>query len=433
MQRLGNWVIVLIVSGPALVGSADWPQWRGPQRNGTWTEAGIVDRFTDTNPESRWQMPVGPGYNGPTVADGRVFVMDRLTEPHAAERIHCFAADTGHSLWIHTYPCVYTKVGYPAGPRAAVTIEQGRAYSLGAMGDLFCLDAGTGQVYWHQDLKKQFNIGIPTWGVSAAPLVWRDLLIIQAGGRDGACLVALDKKTGSEKWRALDDKASYVAPMIIEQAQQPVLVCWSGTQVSGLNPTTGTVHWQIPFKPIRMVIGIADPVYWQEHLFVSGFFDGSLLIKLHPNELQAEQVWHRRGKDERSTDALHCCISTPVIQDGHVYGVDSYGELRCLELASGDRVWESQAPMPKERWANIHMVQRDGQVWMFTERGDLLITELSPQGYQEISRTHLIDPTTVQLKRKGGVGVCWSHPAFAQQSVYVRNDQELRCFSLKKP
>jgi hypothetical protein len=122
---------------------------------------------------------------------------------------------------------------------------------------------------------------------------------------------------------------------------------------------------------------------------------------------------------------------TPYMKDNYIYGVDSYGELRCLEGDTGDRVWESLEPIPPDyranprlrRWFNIHMVENHGKVWMFTERGELIISRLSPKGYEEISRAKLIEPTRVQLNERGGV--CWSHPAFAYRHVFARNDEEL--------
>jgi hypothetical protein len=115
----------------------------------------------------------------------------------------------------------------------------------------------------------------------------------------------------------------------------------------------------------------------------------------------------------------------------HVYGVDSYGELRCLEAQTGERVWESREAVPRARWATIHFIKNGDRVWMFNERGQLLISRLSPKGFEEISRAQLIQPTTGQLPERGGV--CWSHPAFAYGSVFARNDGELVCASLKAP
>jgi outer membrane protein assembly factor BamB len=269
---------------------------------------------------------------------------------------------------------------------------------------------------------------MPIWGISSSPLIEGNLLIVQIGGADNACLVAFDKVTGKEIWRALKDNASYSAPIIIEQAGQRVLVCWTGDRVVGMDPTNGKVHWEHPMKPWKMVINIATPVFHNNYIFVSCFYDGSLLLKLNPDELSAEKVWRRKGRNERETDSLHCCISTPILQGDYIYGVDSYGELRCLDLKTGDRVWEDLTAVPKERWSNIHMVKNADKIWMFNERGQLIISKLSPKGFHEISRADLIEPTEGQLNRRGGV--CWSHPAYAYKHIYIRNDNEIVCASL---
>ena len=420
--------ILAIVVGLTVAGQVfaeDWPQWRGPNRDGVWREKGIVQKLD--NLKVRWRTEVSNGYCSPTVARGRVYITDRLTKPAQVERVHCFDAANGNAIWSHSYECRYGKVGYPDGPRASVTIDEGRAYSLGTLGRLFCFDAAKGGVHWKKDLKAEYDIKVPIWGIAAAPLVESDLLILHIGGKK-ACIVALDKVTGTEKWRALDDRASYSAPIVIEQAGKRVLVCWTGDSVAGLDPMTGKLHWQHPFTPIKMVLNIATPVFENGYLFVSGFYDGSLLLKVDPDELAVEKVWRRIGKSERETDSLHCCISTPVIDGDHIYGVDSYGELRCLDLHTGDRIWESLEAVPGDRWSNIHMVRNEDKIWMFNERGELIISKLSPDGFHEISRARIIEPTEGQLKRRGGV--CWSHPAFADKHIYVRNDSELLCIDL---
>ena len=153
-----------------------------------------------------------------------------------------------------------------------------------------------------------------------------------------------------------------------------------------------------------------------------------LLLRRARGRPRRGRLWQRRGASEQKTDALHCCISTPILQGDYVYGVDSYGELRCLDLKTGDRVWEDLTAVPKARWSNIHMVRNGDKVWMFNERGELIISRLSPDGFHEISRAKLIDPTEDQLGQRGGV--CWSHPAFANQHIYARNDKELVCADL---
>ena len=408
--------------------AADWPQWRGPNRDGVWQETGIIEKF-DTSPlPVVWRAKIANGYSGPTVSDGRVYVTDRVTTPKGMERIHCFDAMDGKEKWVYEYECKYKKVGYPDGPRCSVSIDKSRIYSLGTMGHLFCLDAANGDVHWSKDLNTEYDLKIPTWGIASSPIVEKDLVIVLVGGKDNACIIAFDKTTGVEKWTALNDGASYVAPIVIEQADKRVLVCLTDQRLVGLDPLTGKLYWQVPFVPKKMTISAATPVFNNNYLFVSSFYDGSLLVKVDSDKLEAKKVWRRRGENEKNTDALHCMISTPILSGDNIYGVDSYGQLRCLDLLTGDRVWESPDAVPKARWANIHMVQNSDKVWMFNERGELLITRLSVDGFQEISRTKLIEPTEGQLGSRGGV--CWSHPAYAYKHIYVRNDNELLCVYL---
>jgi len=425
-------VILTIIVGLTFAGQVfaeDWAQWRGSGRDGIWREKGIVKDLDDL--KVLWRTEISNGYSGPTVAKGCVYITDRLKRPDQVERVHCFDADSGDPIWSYRYECSYGKLGYPDGPRASVTVDDGRAYSLGAVGHFFCFDAAKGGVLWKKDLMAEYGIKLPIWGISAAPLVEDDLLILHIGGED-ACIVAFDKVTGAEKWRALKDRASYSAPIIIEQADKRVLVCWTGDSISGLDPATGKLYWSHPFTPTKMVLNIATPVFENGYLFVSGFYDGSLLLKVDPHSLTVKKVWRRRGQSERNTDSLHCCISTPLIQGEYIYGVDSYGEFRCLELLTGDRVWESLKPVPSDRWSNVHMVRHEDRIWMFNERGELIISKLSPKGFHEISRAKIIEPTQGQLPGAKRGGVCWSHPAFANRRIYARNDRELICIDLSE-
>ena len=426
--RPACWLLCVFLAATTQGFGDDWPQWRGPDRDGVWREEGIITRFSSAQLPRRWTTPISSGYSGPTVAAGRVYVTDRLIEPKQVERVHCFEWKSGKNLWTHAYDCTYSGVGYAAGPRASVTIDEDRAYSLGAMGDLYCFNAASGQVRWKHDCLLEYQINMPIWGIAASPLVEKDLVIVQIGGADSCCVVAFDKHSGKERWTALDDRASYSAPVMIDQAGQRVLVCWTGDNVVGLDPATGKVHWKHPFTPTRMVIGIATPVVEANRLLVTSFYDGALMLQLSPNTLSVKQLWRRLGPDEQNTDSLHSVIATPYLEGDYVYGVDSYGELRCLDAKTGDRIWESLAPTPRARWSNIHMIRNGDRIWMFNERGELIISRLSPKGYEELSRTRLIDPTEEQLRQRGGV--CWAHPAYAYRHVFVRNDKELVCGSL---
>jgi len=405
----------------------DWPDWRGQHRDAIWKEDGIVDRFDSDTIPIKWRVPINPGYSGPTVANGKVYVTDRIVKPAQQERILCFDERDGSKIWEYAYDCVYSGFGYPAGPRASVVINDGKAYSLGSMGHLYCLDAEDGRVIWQKDLNSEYSINMPIWGIASTPLVFEDKIFVHVSGSDNACIVAFNKDSGAEIWRNLEDRAGYSAPIIIEKNGTRVLVNWTEHSLSGMDPNNGKLYWRFPWQT-GSGMSIATPVLHNDCIFVSAFYSGSLLVKLGEDYTTAEKVWQRSGESERKTDALHCVMNTPIIIGEYIYGVDSYGELRCLELKTGDRLWEDQSAVKRARWANIHFIQKEAKTWMFNEQGELLITELSPSGFKEIDRAFLISPTRKQLGR----GVCWSHPAFANKHVFIRNDEELVCGDLSK-
>ena len=418
----------LAIALAATVTAADeWPQWRGPTGDGVWREQGIVTELPEPAIPLRWRVDISSGYTGPTVADGRVYVMDRVASPVQIERVHCFEWQTGERLWSHEYERVYRNVDYVAGPRACVVVHDGLAYALGTMGDLHCLDATSGRIVWRQDLLEKYGIRMPIWGISASPIVFGDLVIVQVGGVS-ACLVAFDRRTGQERWKALDDRASYSTPVIVEQNGQKILVCWTGDNVVGLDPDSGQVHWKYPYPPKEMVISIPSPVIEGDRLFLTNFFDGSLMLRLLPDRLAVEKIWRRAGASEQQTDGLHSTITTPLIIGDHIYGVDSYGEFRALNAATGERVWENLEIVPRARWATAHLVRNGDRVWILNERGKLLVASLTPQGAVVHSSAHLIDPTRDQLNQRDGV--VWSQPAFAYRHIFARNDEELVCASL---
>ena len=414
----------------------DWAQWRGDGRDGDWNETGIVTTFGGDSLKTIWRQPISSGYSGPTVADGLCYVMDRVVsetdETDQDERILCFDAATGEPKWQQQYDAPYVGVGYVAGPRASVTVVDGRAFAIGTMGHAHCLNAVTGEIIWARDLNVDYEISaskrMPIWGIAGSPLVYEDKVILHIGGNDGACLVALSVDNGKEAWRTLDDRAQYSSPILVQQNGNDVIVCWTGDSVAGVNPTDGSVYWRHEFTPRQMPIGVATPVVHDNQIFLTSFYDGSLMLKMAEDKMAVSEVWKTIGSSENETDALHSIISTPVWIDDHIYGVDSYGEFRCLAASDGSRVWEDQTAVPKSRWSTIHFVQNGKQTWMFNERGELIIGELSPSKFREISRAKLIEPTTDQLRQRNGV--CWSHPAFANRCIFLRNDKEIICVNL---
>ena len=163
------------------------------------------------------------------------------------------------------------------------------------MGHFYCFDAATGGILWSKDLDAEYAIRMPMWGIASCPIVENNLVIAHIGGKDNASIVAFDKVTGKEQWRALNDPVSYSAPIVIDQAGKRVLVCWTGERLVGLDPLTGKLYWQHAFTPGRIAQNIAGPVFKNNYLFASNFFNGSLLLKVSQDKLTIEGVWQRKG------------------------------------------------------------------------------------------------------------------------------------------
>lgn len=428
----------------------DWPQWRGPQRDGVWRESGIVDTIPATGLPVQWRVAVKGGYSGPAVAEGRVYLTDydRPASPLAnapndrtqlagRERVLCFEATTGKLLWKHEYDCPYA-ISYASGPRCTPTVADGKVYALGAEGNLVCLDAVTGRLIWARDFKKDYAAPTPIWGFCGHPLVDGDRLICLVGGA-GSVAVAFDKNTGREIWRALSaSESGYCPPTMLGVGDTKQLVIWDADKLNGLEPATGRVLWSEPLKPMYgmsiMAPQVADTPTGRV-LFASGIGRVGALFRLAADGSAAGVVWRGAPKT-----AVYCANSTPFIEGGAIYGCDcDTGMLTAVDLATGTRLWETPdatmggsrrgkhgtAFLVRHEPADITLAPTN-RTWIFSETGDLILAELTPDGYREIGRTHILAPTNECFGRE----VVWSHPAFAGRCVFARNDQELVCLSL---
>ncbi|NNC88499.1 MAG: PQQ-like beta-propeller repeat protein [Akkermansiaceae bacterium] len=437
-------LLVLAALAPPVLDADDWPQWFGPGRDGIWREAGIVEKFPEGGPKVLWRTPIHRGYAGPAVADGRVYVIDReVSDPSKApanpfktgkvpgnERLLCLDAATGKVVWEQAYDCTYG-ISYAAGPRATPTVDGDRVYTLGAEGNLFCRSAGDGAEIWSHDFNELCGVETQVWGFAASPLVEGGLLICLAAG-DGSTAMAFDKRTGKEVWRALSARdPGYCPPRIIEHAGRRLLIVWHPESVNALDPATGESVWTIPWK-IRSGLTIPTPQpVGDEHLFLSSFYNGSMMLKLQPDHTTPEVVYRTGHASEKKTTHLHGIMNTAVLHDGHLYAACSYGEFRCMEAATGKRLWESLEPIGLERptrWGTVFVTPHEDRFFLFTERGDLVIARLSAKGYVEVDRAHVIAPDGIDLRQRE---IVWSHPAYARKCCFVRNDSEVICLSLE--
>ena len=418
----------------------DWPQFLGPKRDGIWREEGILEKFPAGGPKKVWSAKLGGGYAGASIANGKVFVADfQKTDAGSVERVVCFDGAKGTELWATKYPVTY-KIpgGYSSGPRCTPLVDGEFVYTVGAMGDLTCLAAKDGKTIWSKNYVKDYSAKVPIWGFASHPLIDGDKLICVTGGKDDKLVIAFDKLTGKEIWHSQELAADcgYAAVMIYEFNTVRTAVIWHQNAVVGLDPDTGKRLWKYDF-PVRFALTAPTPrQLGTDKLFVTAFYDGPVMLKIADNKPTVE--WKGKSASEQAdkTDGLHSIMPTPFIKDGHIYGVCSYGELRCLKADTGERVWSTRKPTvgtateegKPTRWGNAFLVQHEDRFFLFNEKGELVIAKLTPKGYEEIDRAPILAPTNKDAGRK----VVWVYPAFAGKKMYVRNDEELACIDLAK-
>jgi outer membrane protein assembly factor BamB len=422
--------------GPSRV--EDWPEVGGKGRQSVWNETGILETFPRDGLKVLWRTPIRAGYTGPAVSNGRVFVLDwvETKKPTGTERALALDEKTGRVLWTHEWPADYRGISWPTGPRATPTVDGDRVYVAGADGKLFCLNVQSGAVLWQKVYAKDYGADRMKWGFdwgyASAPLVDGDRLIAMVDGRSDARVVAFNKMTGAELWRALptDGDLGVAQPIIVAAGGSRQLIIWYPGAVSSLDPATGREYWQQPYK-VGGSMTVAIPVLTGSRLFFTTFYDGPLMLALDPAKPAAAVLWKGKSDSEIQTDGLHAVTATPVIVGDHIYGICSYGQFRCVNATTGERVWETQAvTKERARWASGSIVRNGDRLFINNDRGELIIVKPNPQRYEEISRTHLIKPTSPPQNRRELVYVNWMYPAYANRHIYARNDEEIICASL---
>ncbi len=412
----------------------DWPQWMGPQRNNVWRAEGLLDKFPSTGPKTVWSAPIAGGYAGPAVVGNRVWVTDYVTsadvrvpnfqraEFTGVERVHCLDAKTGDSLWVHEYPVTYG-LSYPAGPRCTPSVSEGLVYTLGAEGHLLCLDGEQGTVIWSKELKKEYHTKSALWGYASHPLIDGDNLLCVVGGA-GSHVVAFDKSSGKEVWRAQTaSEQGYSPPTIFTIGKSRQLVLLKPDGVSAVNPSNGEEYWSVPYEATNGSI-IMSPIRFGNYIYAAGYSNKNLLVQLSDDGREAEVVWQDTRKQGVSPVNVQ-----PFLDEDILYGFDQSGWLYAVELPSGKRLWEA-SPVAKRPAGceTAFLVKQGNRFWMFNENGELVVARLSRQGYEEIDRAKVIAPTNVAFGRD----VVWCMPAFAGQRMYVRNDERLICVDLSR-
>ncbi|MBM3776740.1 MAG: hypothetical protein FJW23_00685 [Acidimicrobiia bacterium] len=426
-------LLVALLAGSTWLQAEDWPEFRGKGRTGVWNETGTIDTFPESGLKVAWRVPLKAGMSGPSVADGRVFISDYDETEYlkGTERALALDEQTGKILWTKEWPADYSAARISmmswSGPTATPTVDGDRVYVLGRSGLLFALKAATGEELWRKDFRQD---------TSAHPIVDGNLVILQLDSEDGGYVVALDRMTGGEVWKMppLSNGIGGSAPVIIEHAGARQLLIWHTQAVLALDPATGRKLWDVPFATYGDV-NPGLPVKDGNILMISTFNLGSMVMQLDDDKPGAKMLWRsREGVSDVDTEDLHALFSPPMVKNGFVYGICSYGQLRALNVKSGERIWESQSPMAERaRFSSAFLVRvgDSDKYFINNDRGELIIARLTPERYEELDRIQLVEVTTKPYNRRRLGAVSWMHPAYANGHIIARNDSEIIRASLK--
>jgi outer membrane protein assembly factor BamB len=376
----------------------DWPQWRGPNRTGISTETGWQTQWPAEGPKQVWTASLGVGWSSFSVADGRVFTMGNENE---VDKVYCFDAATGKPLWTHSYDCSSKDPnGYP-GTRCTPTVDGALVYTVSRQGNIFCLDAKTGAVKWSKDFKKDFGSKPPTWGFSGSPLIEKDWVLFEVGGK-GASVVAFDKKTGEVVWKNGDDEPAYSSFIAFNLGGERCFPQFSKDQIIGRRMKDGQELWRQPWKT-SYGVNSATPIIDGDAMFISsGYGFGCALLKMSKDS--ATEVWRNK--------AMRNHVNSCVLLDGHLYGFDD-SKLKCIELKTGTEKWV------QEQYGKGSLMLAGGKFIIYSGSGKLASAELTPEGCKEISGFQV-------LKDKD----TWAPPVLANGKIFVRSRNQMVCLDV---
>jgi outer membrane protein assembly factor BamB len=380
----------------------DYAQFLGPGRDGVLTGVGLARDWDAVPPRERWRRPVGAGWSGFAVAGDFAVTLEQRDEQ---ELVTGYDLRTGELRWTHGTATRFDETIGGPGPRSVPTIVDGRVYALGGTGRLHALELRTGAPLWSRDIVSENGAVVPIYGVSGSPLVIDGLVVVEAGGPDGASLVAYDAETGERRWSGGDDPAAYGSPAVVELAGRRQIVVFNGVGPTGHDAADGRVLWQYPWPDVERV---SQPVVLTgDRVFVStGYGIGGKLLRVAPDadgRLEPTVLWESLSMKAKFTDVVH--------REGYLYGLDD-GILACVDVETGERVWKGG------RYGHGQLILADDLLVVSSERGEVALVEATPSGYKELGRFEAI------------AGKTWGHPALAGGTLVVRNDREAACYEL---
>jgi outer membrane protein assembly factor BamB len=395
----------------------DWPQWRGPNRDGLSPATGLSTSWPADGPRVVWKKHIGRGFSSLAIAGRRLYTMDEESPTEAAEKsstvpsqeaVVCLDAKTGNQIWRFRYANRYQE-RFGSGPRSTPAVDGDFVYAVGPTGIFHCLRADTGEKVWRHDLVEEFHGRKMQYGVSFSPLVDGDLVYTMPGGPDGNSIAAFDKRTGALAWKTLDDPVGYSSPIAVTAAGVKQILFFTNTALVSLSPTDGNQLWRYPWNTADG-FNIATPIAFGNYVFISsGYGKGCALLEIaaEAGSFSAARVYeHNRMRNH---------FASSVRLGDYLYGFDMT-DLVCMHVRTGAIVWREKG---YRTFGKGSLLIADGRLLILAEHGTLFLAAATPAGYQQ------------QASYRVSENKCWTVPVLAGAKLYVRDESQIVCLDLK--
>ncbi len=390
---------VCLASLASLAGSSavDWPQWRGPERNSISAEK-LAATWPADGPKILWRASVGTGFSSIAVSQGRAYTLGNTNNQ---DTLWCLDALTGQQTWKYTYASQLGPQWYEGGPGSTPTVDSNRVFTISKWGDVLCFDAAQGTVLWQRHLRAD-GLVPNRWGFAGSPLIWGNLVILNAG----AAGTALDRDTGRIVWSNGTNAGGYASPTLFRSGGRESVLIFAAKHLVALDPNTGRELWRHPWET-GWDTNIMDPLTHRDRIFISSFSRGCALLSV--TDSKPSVIY--------DTKVLHNHLSPGVLLGDYLYAFNGEAkqqtDFRCIHLPTGELKWIASNP------AFGSLICADGKLIVLSEKGELLLAEASPAAFKPLARAKVLS------------GVCWTPPALANGLLYVRNARgDLRCLEL---
>ena len=382
--------------------AANWPQWRGPNRDGISKETGLLKQWPEAGPPLAWKATgAGRGYSSFAVVNGKLYTMGLRGD---REFVVAFDVATGKEAWATAHASAFHN-DQGDGPRGTPTIDGDRVYALGGNGDLSALDARTGKIIWSKNVLREFGGSNITWGISESPLVVGNKLLVNAGGR-GASIVALNKTDGSLIWKSQDDKAGYSSAIPLEVNGGTQVVFFTADRAVGLDLKDGRLLWEYA-KPANNVANAATPIARANRVFISSDYGtGGGVVEIKPDN-KAQEIWFSKNMRNHH--------SSSVLIGDHLYGFSS-SILTAMKFDTGEIAWRDRSV------GKGSLVYADGHLYCLSENGVVGLVEATPVGYKEKGRFRIQQQSSPT----------WAHPVVAGGRLYLRDQDTIYAFDVRE-